>query len=372
VRGVRFEHPDRPLVVVSAVALVEGGPLSILHQAVAAARRFERANIVFLVHDAAMWDPSAGVRFHSIGWARRGYARRIAAEYGVFPALARRWRPHAWLSLHDTTPPVRCERQAVYCQNPLPYWHPTLKDLRFHPKEVARSKTYGLVFRTFARRNDHVIGQLPWYTEFIGEYMHVPRGRLIVLPPASETVDPSDAGGRAAIGARPHERLECLYVALPRVYKNFEEGIELCDAEDIRLTLTLSGDENAYARHIRQRARGRGVTFAGHLSHRDCLATIANADVVLFPSRLETFGLPIKEAIDLGSTLVLPVRPWTVAIAAEYRHAHFYRSIDEGRAILGALKRKETPTTERPTPPTNELPALASFDELYALLAGAS
>jgi hypothetical protein len=360
-----------PLVVVSAVALVEGGPLSILHQAVAAARRFDRADILFLVHDASMWEPSAGVRFHSIGWARRGYARRIAAEYGMFPVLARRWRPDAWLSLHDTSPPVRCSRQAVYCQNPLPYWRPTLTDLRFHPKEVVRSKTYGLVFRTFARRNDHVIGQLPWYTEFIGRYMGVPRERLIVLPPDSAPVEPcGNDRAQAAIGDGPHERLECLYVSLPRVYKNFEEAIELCDQEGVGLTLTLAGEENAYARHIRNLARGHAVAFAGPLSHRDCLATIANADVVLYPSRLETFGLPIKEAMDLGKRLVVPVRPWTVAIAGRYRRAYFYRSIDEGREILSALRRDQLPTSERPAPPPHDLPTLSSFDELYALLAG--
>jgi len=70
------------------------------------------------------------------------------------------------------------------------------------------------------------------------------------------------------------------------------------------LTLTMAGDENPYARHVRSRAEGRRVRFVGRLSHPDTLATIADADVVLMPSRLETFGLPIREAMEARVTVV--------------------------------------------------------------------
>jgi len=364
-RDVRagFDHPDLPLIVVSAVALVSGGPLTILRQAVDAARASSDASFLFLVHDAGSWEESGNVRFLSFPHARRSYLRRLRTEYRRFPKLSRRWRPDVWLSLHDVTPPVTARRQAVYCHNPLPYWKPTLRDLRLHPFEVVRSFLYGFVFRTNARRNDHVIGQLPWYAEFMGRYMRVPRERLVVVAPR--------AGGPPPVvekaPARGAEPLACLYASLPRVFKNFEEALELCDQPGVRLTVTVSGDENRYARWVRSRARG-DVVFAGQLSHEDALAAMARSDVVLFPSRLETFGLPVQEAIDLGRTLVLPVRPWTVAVAGEYPRAHFYRSVEEGRAILAALREGREPPGERPRVPQSDLPRLEGFEELYAFL----
>lgn len=364
-RDVRagFDRPDLPLIVVSAVALVSGGPLTILRQAVDAARASSDASFLFLVHDASSWEESGNVRFLSFPHARRSYLRRLRTEYRRFPKLSRRWRPDVWLSLHDVTPPVTARRQAVYCHNPLPYWKPTMRDLRLHPFEVVRSFLYGFVFRTNARRNDHVIGQLPWYAEFMGRYMRVPRERLVVVAPRAGAPAPvvEEAPAR---GAGP---LECLYASLPRVFKNFEEAIELCHQPGVRLTVTLSGDENRYARWVRSRARG-DVVFAGQLSHEDALAAMARSDVVLFPSRLETFGLPVQEAIDLGRTLVLPVRPWTVAVAGEYQRAHFYRSVEEGRAILAALREGREPPGERPRAPQSDLPRLEGFEELYAFL----
>ena len=366
-RDVRagFDRPELPLIVVSAVALVSGGPLTILRQAVEAARASGDANFLFLVHDAGSWEESGNVRFLSFPLARRSYLRRLSTEYRRFPKLSRRWRPDVWLSLHDVTPPVTARRQAVYCHNPLPYWKPTLRDLRLHPFEVVRSFLYGFVYRTFARRNDFVIGQLPWFTEFMGRYMGVPRERLVVVAPR--------AGAPGAVveeaPARGDGLLECLYASLPRVFKNFEEAIDLCDQPGVRLTVTLSGDENRYARWVRAYARRRGdVAFAGLLSHEDTLAAMARSDVVLFPSRLETFGLPVQEAIDLGRTLVLPLRPWTVAVAGEYPRAHFYRTVEQGRRILEALRRGEEPPGVRPHVPESDLPRLSGFEELYPFL----
>jgi glycosyltransferase involved in cell wall biosynthesis len=366
-----FTRGDLPLIVVSAVALVSGGPLTILSQAVASARRFNRANFVFLVHQSEPWPAADNVRFIAIPWARRSYTRRLLAEYVLFPRLSRRWRPHAWLSLQDTTPPVTARRQAVYCQNPLPYWRPTLRDLRMDPATVFRARVYGHVYRAFAGRNDHVVGQLGWYTRFIGTYMGVPPSRWLVVTP---TAGPPAATGDRPRSVIPDERtgLDCLYPALPRVFKNFEEAMALCDQPGIRLTLTLTGKENRYAQHVRSQAdRSSDVRLVGRLSHGDTLAAMARSDVVLFPSRLETFGLPIQEAIRLDRTVVLPVRPWTTAIAGGEANAFFYRSIDEGRQILAALARGERPAVnEPPTGPEPDIPRLEGFEPLYGLLLG--
>ncbi|MEX0984608.1 MAG: glycosyltransferase [Actinomycetota bacterium] len=356
----------RPLIVVSGVAFVEGGPLTILREAVAGARTFEGADFRFLVADAGDWEADGHVGFVGFPHARRSYLRRLFTEYVRFPALSRRWGPDAWLSLHDTTPPVRVRRQAVYCQNPLPVWKPTLTDLRLHPFEVVRAKVYGLVYRAFARRNDLVVAQLPWFARFVGALMHVPEDRLLVVTPEPVAVVDGPAGTSSLRGERAS--LECFYPCLPRVFKNAEEAIDLCDRPGVRLTLTMTGEENAYAAHVRERARGLQVRMAGVLSHADVLATMADADVVIVPSRLETFGLPIQEAMALDRVVVLPVRPWTVEIAAAYPKAHFYRTREEGRAIIEELAAGGTPQGGRPVSVPAAVEQVLGFPGLYERL----
>src|ERR671935_164713 len=115
--------------------------------------------------------------------------------------------------------PFTILEQAVYCHNPLPYWHPTLRDLRFDRLEFARSFLYGFVMRAFASRNDHVVGQLPWYTEFIGGYMGVPRDRLLVVAPrAAGTIRSTDPAGRSGLEEGPHDRFASVHAAPPPVF----------------------------------------------------------------------------------------------------------------------------------------------------------
>lgn len=358
----------RPLIVVSAVAFVEGGPLVMLEEAVAGARAFAGADFRFLVADERRWESDDHVRFVGFPQARRSYLRRLYTEYVRFPALSRAWSPDAWLSLHDTTPPVTARRQAVYCQNPLPVWDPTLTDLRLHPFEVIRSRVYRFIYRLFARRNDLVIAQLPWFARFVGHLMRVPSDRLLVVTP--EVVAREEVTGTSRL-AGERARLECFYPALPRVFKNAEEAIALCDQPGVALTLTMTGDENPYAAHVKRSVRDQQVRFVGRLSHEDALATMAAADVVLVPSRLETFGLPIEEAIALDRVLVLPVRPWTVEIASDHPKAFFYRSLAEGRAILEALAEGRDPDRAwRPSPQVDDIARAEGFPGLYERLIG--
>jgi alpha-1,6-mannosyltransferase len=70
--------------------------------------------------------------------------------------------------------------------------------------------------------------------------------------------------------------------------------------------LVLIGDGPMRAR-LRRRAAGLPVTFLGHLSDRRALAGIvAGADVALFPSPAETFGLATLEALACGTPVVVP------------------------------------------------------------------
>ncbi|MFB9840283.1 glycosyltransferase, partial [Actinoallomurus acaciae] len=70
--------------------------------------------------------------------------------------------------------------------------------------------------------------------------------------------------------------------------------------------LTVIGDGPDRQR-LRRRARGLPVTFLGHLGDRSAMAGwVAGADVALFPSPAETFGLATLEALACGTPVVVP------------------------------------------------------------------
>lgn len=70
--------------------------------------------------------------------------------------------------------------------------------------------------------------------------------------------------------------------------------------------LVMIGDGPEYAR-LRRRAAGLPVTFVGHVTDRSTVAAlVGSADVALFPSPAETFGLATLEALACGTPVVVP------------------------------------------------------------------
>jgi len=356
-----------PLVVVSAVALVNGGMFEILRQCIESAAHLKEADFIFLVHTSEGLPVQANTTYMPFPRANHSYFRRLYTEYVSFMALSRQLRPDIWLSLHDTTPRVIAGLQAVYCHNSLPYFRPRLKHALLEPFLVVRAFLYGWIYRFRSQRNDFVIAQLPWFTSFLGRYMAVPADKLIAVRPNF------NAASESAFQANQAEmtqgkKLICFYPSLPRVYKNFEEAIDLCANAEATLWVTLKGDENRYAKYVHRQGKGKDVVFMGLLTHEECLKKMALADVILFPSDLESFGLPILEAMSLGKTLVLPVRPWTVEIAGAYQAAHFYENLAQGREIVQSLVQRQPRITIGRPKAENSVRCLEGFTELLRFL----
>ena len=64
--------------------------------------------------------------------------------------------------------------------------------------------------------------------------------------------------------------------------------------------ITLKGDENAYARDIyRKWGHLESLNFKGLLDKNTLYEEYLNADCLVFPSRIETWGLPISEYLSV-------------------------------------------------------------------------
>jgi glycosyltransferase involved in cell wall biosynthesis len=130
---------------------------------------------------------------------------------------------------------------------------------------------------------------------------------------------------------RAHDgKIILLYPALPRVFKNFEV---LCEAmklvsdkarKKIEIYITISGDENLYSKFIFHRYRSvEGIRFIGHQAPDQMVKYFQRCDVVVFPSRLETWGLPISEAKAMCKPLLVSDLPYAHETVGKYDAAYF-------------------------------------------------
>ena len=333
-------------IVVSAVNLVEGGPLTILRDCLASAAAILPAEweLVALVHRADLINEPR-VRLISIPNSKKSWFHRLYWEWFGFKGISRELKPMLWFSLHDITPRVVAPRQAVYCHNASPFYRIGLREALMAPKFLMFNQFYALLYRVFIRRNYCVIVQQDWLRdEFIRRMGQLP---VVVAHPSIRTDE-------IACTPLPGATFVFIYPALPRVFKNIET---LCEAAQImasrgvsgfEVRLTLDGTENRYARWLRKRFGDTAqVRFIGLQTKDEMANHYLEASAVVFPSKLETWGLPITEAKAQRRPLLVADLPYAREAVGTYDLVSFFPA--ESAEALADLMQSMVEQTWQPT-----------------------
>ncbi|WP_425229472.1 glycosyltransferase [Sphingomonas sp.] len=310
-------------IVVSAVNFTEGGPLTVLRECLAAGRQLfgSEVELIALVHSADLV-AIKGVRTIEFRRAKSSWFRRVYLEYHYFRKLARQIRPDFWFSLHDVTPLLDDVPQAVYCHNPVPFFRPTLRDVWLDPTLLAFRFLYGLFYRFNIGSNRSVVVQQQWLrSAFERRYR---AANVIVAHPGVADLH------RASDKAAPSGKLILFYPTVPRGFKNVEV---LCEAmalmpptltRSVELRITIVGTENRYARWLYRRYKGvAGISFVGRQDRVAMARHYADCGALVFPSRLETWGLPITEAKQAGKPMIVAEAPYAREAVGNHDRVQF-------------------------------------------------
>lgn len=358
-------------LVVSAVNFCEGGPLTALRDCLATAAQSlaPEWEIIALVHDRRLFTTD-GVRYIEFPDAKRSWLRRMHYEFWKFNALSRYLNPDVWFSLHDISPRVKAPRQVVYCHNPSPFYRPRLREALWEPKFFLFTLFYRYLYRINIHANDLVVVQQVWIRDAFQRMYGV--SRVAVAHPVTNQILER---GKMVVPGRPGV---FLYPALPRVFKNFEV---LCEAAQIlhrrvgntfEVRLTLTGEESRYAAYLKRRfADSPVIRFIGLQNHEGMMQQYQEASAVVFPSRLETWGLPISEAKSWGKPLLVADLPYAHETVGDYDCASFFDPLVPSqladlmeahlRAALHPRPHKQRPIAQ---------PFAANWDELLRLVVG--
>lgn len=356
-------------LVVSAVNFTEGGPLAVLIESLDTAAKFlgEEWEIIALVHDAGLIR-NPRVKTIVFPESKRSWGMRLLLEWHQFHALSRQLQPDLWLSLHDITPRVKARRQVVYCHNPSPFYHITLREAMLEPKFLLFNWFYKYLYRVNIHRNYAVVVQQNWLrSEFVRLYL---LHNVIVAHPVKQKLL-----HLIQIGLQDKKTV-FLYPALPRVFKNIEI---LCQAAEllpekiqagVEIRLTIDGTENSYARNLVRRFNGvKALRFIGRQSREEMAVHYVQCATVLFPSKLETWGLPISEAKAAGKPLLVADLPYAYETVGTYASVSFLPPNDAeawSRAIEAVAVGKWVYSGNFECKPPN--PYASDWPQLWSLL----
>lgn len=242
---------------------------------------------------------------HRLALGHRSLA--VAWQRGVGPA------PRGADVIHAPSllmPPRRRTPIVVTIHDAVPWTHPetlTARGVAFHRRMGARA----------AKEADHVIVPSQATAAALGQVLDLgDRVHVVPLGVSASVAAPPDARARRRALDLPERYLVTVATLEPR--KGLDVLLDaLVEAPDLQLAVIgpagWGGVEPATA--AAERGLGDRVMALGVVSDSDLGAVVSGAVALVAPSREEGFGLPLLEAMALGTPAVISSAPALVELA---------------------------------------------------------
>lgn len=309
-----MDRPVHKTIVVSAVNIRKGGTLTVLKDCLRFLSENHAKNnrIIALVHDKKLCE-YPGIEYLEFPDIIKSWGKRLWCEYVTMNKVSKQIAKEdgrkvwMWLSMHDTTPRVQAEHQEVYCHTSFPFMKPNLRDFKMDPKIPLFCMFTRFAYRINVHRNDFLIVQQEWFRDAMSKMLGVPAEKFKVIPPAMPDLCQVEAD-------EIHPGLPTfLYASTPDCHKNFEtlcEAARLLEEEmgpdRFRVVITVKGDENKYATWLKTNwGAVKSIDFHGLMKKPELFGWYKAATALVFPSRVETWGLPISEFMAVGNGRML-------------------------------------------------------------------
>lgn len=308
----------KPVIVISATRFFQGGTLVIVGECLKflSAQYSATHTIKALVHKKHLYEPISNIEWIEFPDSRKSVVNRLYDEYIRFNRLSKKWQPVLWLSLQDSTPRVNATVRAVYFHNPLllkPRW---LQLWKHQPRLEVLRLLYRYVYTRGIDRNDFVIAQQESIASYLWRSYHLEKEKVWVFPPTAYLFksEKRNNAGSGKIGFDAETAVQpytFIYPATAFYYKNHTLLLNACRLVgerglNFRIWLTIDGTENRYIKKLVVIAQKElpQIQFLGFLNREDLFGYYDQADCLVFPSLLESWGLPLTEFATYGKPVL--------------------------------------------------------------------
>jgi glycosyltransferase involved in cell wall biosynthesis len=215
-------------------------------------------------------------------------------------------------------------KQILYVHNSLPFI-----DYKFTLKENRHLWIYqNIIGRSIIKsikKADKVIVQTEWMKKACIKKSGIESGKIDVIPPQIN-LDIKNF-------FEPNEKSlsTFFYPASEFTYKNHKVIVEACkklkdkNINNFKVIFTLKGDENEHISELYKESKHQQlpIEFVGSLA-REQVFDLYTKSVLLFPSYIETFGLPMLEAKLYKGIILASDCPFSHEILNGYENAYFF------------------------------------------------
>ncbi|CAA9203660.1 D-inositol-3-phosphate glycosyltransferase [Flavobacterium bizetiae] len=313
-------------IVINATALSEGGALTILKQFLNEIPKDDFEYLVFVPESLDFISPSENVR--QIPVAVKSFLKRIIWDlYGVNNWLRKKKINYvSTISLQNTN--FRVDKQVsnfVYYHQPTPLFHKNWNPFSARERRLWFYKNiYPYLVKAWIDSKTQFFVQLKFVKEAFIEAYGVDSEKIHVIEPLIETI----SGKTKSEIEINQSKFNVFFPAAAFVYKNHEVILDalLLLNEDSRkqIVLHLTGCTAIdFEREVIKKIEKLNVILWGKIKYDDIIELYKKVDVMVFPSYIETFGLPLTEAASFGVPIIAADLPYANEVLDGYKGVSF-------------------------------------------------
>ncbi|MFY7740233.1 MAG: glycosyltransferase [Flavobacterium sp.] len=317
---------SKQTIVISGINMKDGGIFTILDNCLQKLSNYienKDIKVIALVHDKSKFD-YPNIEYLEFPDVKKSWLKRLFYEYFYFKKLSKKINPDIWFSLHDVSPNVIAKKRFVYCHHPTVFYKSSWYDWKYDYKIGVFSILYKYLFQVNIKKNTAVFVQQEWIeTEF--EKLYNINSVIVCQPEYTEEIT-SDRTDLAS------HKVHFLYPSFPRTFKNFEllfDAIELLD-DEIRHKVqfhftTIKDNPHKFAKYLFEKYSSMPeVDFKGWISREELLKLYNSVNCIVFPSKLETWGLPLSEAKAFDKPILAANLPYARETVGDYEKVSFF------------------------------------------------
>lgn len=316
-------------IMVFDVPAISGGALSILNDFHNKALNFNDKSVkwIFVVSKPKLKE-TKNIKVLRFPWIKKSWGHRLYFDHVIAPKLVKQYKIDKILSLQNVIIPHTSCNQILYLHQSLPF-----VDYKFsiHENKVlwVYQNVIGRTILNSVKKAQYVIVQTNWMKKACMDKTKIESKKIEVVPP-NVTVKP-----KKYFIANKKNLSTFFYPANGASYKNHNIIVEAClrlkrlNIIDFEIIFTLNGDENAHIKDLYNKIQNERlpISFVG-LKTREEVFEMYTKSILLFPSYIETFGLPMLEARLHKGIIFASDSPFSREILRNYKNAYFFNPFD--------------------------------------------
>lgn len=266
-------------------------------------------------------------------WVKKSWFHRLFFDYFIAPRIVKTEKIERIISYHNLSIPRVKINQTLFIHNAIPF-----TNLEFSLIKETKLWIYKNVMsrriKSSINKADQLIVQSEWLKKRILQTSTVIQPNNIVVEKYCSEIDYNN---QFVHNSKSLKTL-FIYPAGPYSYKNHIDIIDACKKltkDNIEIIFTITGNENTIARNIKKEIDlfKLPIKLVGSLIH-DQVLEYFKTHILIFPSKLETLGLPLLEAKIMNTPIIYRYSELYEEVLDNYKYAVSYETFLDLKVII--------------------------------------